>query len=99
MLHLVYYSFDIYRHPTRTGMASVRLAASFIPTVIAPPPVMTIPAGVCPPKPLFLISSPIIAKISLSLGRMIPSMSVFCETFVISSGKFNDDKSISSEGF
>ncbi len=90
--------FTLVGSPTRTGIASVRLADSFIPTVSAPPPVRTIPAGVCPPNPDFFISSPIIAQISFNRGFIMPSIRVFWETFLMSSDKFKELKSISSVG-
>src|SRR3989344_1995314 len=75
--------------PTLTGIASVLFAQSVIPTVNAPPPVTTIPDGVCPANPDLLISKPIIVKSSLRRGLIIPSTNVLFETFLSSSGKLS----------
>src|SRR3990167_5026158 len=85
--------------PSLTGIAKDLLPLSTAPIVRAPPPVITRPDGVCPPKPLFLISSPTNVKISLSLGLIIPSIKVFLETLLTSSGRWRVERSTSSDVF
>ena len=82
--------------PICTGIARFLRAASTAPTVNAPPPVITTPEGVIPPKPLRFISRPTIVNISFKRGLMMPSIKVFFEIDRMPSGSPRSDTSISS---